>query len=61
LESSALHIGAQLSPDDFSALASVVEFGTIRHVLDYNELPDVTIFEALIRLRRSSLIRVVAA
>lgn len=61
IESSALHVGTQLSPDDFSALASVVEFGTIRHVLDFNELPDVTIFEALIRLRKASLIRVVAA
>lgn len=61
LESSALHVGTQLSPDDFSALASVVEFGTIRHVIDYNDLPDVAIFEALIRLRRASLVRVVAA
>lgn len=61
LEASALHVGTQLEPNDFSALSSVVEFGTIRHVIDYNELPDVMIFEALIRLRRANLIRVVAA
>lgn len=61
LEPSGLHAGTQLAPDDFSALASVVEFGTVRHILDYNELSDVAIFEALIRLRRASLIRVVAA
>ncbi len=58
LEPNALHGGVKLPPDDFSTLSSVVEFGSVGRVLDYCELPDVTIYESLIRLKRNQMIRV---
>jgi hypothetical protein len=58
LEPNALHGAVRLPPDDFSTLSSVVEFNDVGRVLDYNPLPDVAIFESLIRLKRNQLIRV---
>jgi len=58
LEPNALHGGVKLPPDDFSTLSSVVEFGNVGRVLDFNELPDVAIYESLIRLKRNQMIRV---
>lgn len=58
LEPNALHGGVKLPPDDFETLSSVVEFGNVGRVLDYNPLPDVAIYESLIRLKRNQMIRV---
>lgn len=58
LEDKALHTGTQLHPREFSALTSIVEFGKVQKVLDYNEMSDVVIYESLIQLRRNHLIRV---
>jgi len=59
LEPSSLHAGTNLELNEFSTLASVVEFNKVHQVLDYNNLPDVYLYEALIRLRRNKIIRVV--
>jgi hypothetical protein len=61
LEPNALHGGVKLNPDDFSTLSSVVEFGDVARVLDYNPLPDVSVLESLIRLKRNQMIRVFMA
>lgn len=58
LEAAALNATSRLEPDLFSCLASIVEFGKISQVLDYNDLPDVNLYKALIGLRRRRLIRV---
>lgn len=58
LEPNSLHAGVRLIPEDFSTLSSVVEFGYVSRVVDYNPLPDVAIYEALIRLKRNQMIRV---
>lgn len=58
LEPNALHGGVRLPPDEFSTLSSVVEFGSVGRVIDYNPLPDVAIYEALIQLKRNQMIRV---
>lgn len=60
LDPNALHMGTQLQPEEFSTLASIVEFGNVSQVVDFNSLPDVAIYEALIRLRKSNMIRVSA-
>lgn len=61
LEPTSMHAGTRLSFHDFSTLASVVEFGRISHVIDNNPLPDVALFEALIRLKKGNMIRVSVA
>ncbi len=61
LEPSVINGSSRLEPDLFSALSSIVEFGHIEKVLDYNELPDVVLYQALIALRRRRLVRVVQA
>lgn len=58
LEPSSLHPGSKLPLEDFSTLASVVEFGKISQVIDNNQLPDVSLFESLIRLKKQNMIRV---
>ena len=60
LEPSSLHSGTQLSSEDFSTLSSVIEFGHVGQVLNYNLQPDVNIYESLIRLKKNKLIRVAA-
>lgn len=60
LEPSSLHTGTYLEANEFNTLASIVEFRKIASLLDYNPLPDVNIFEALIQLRKNKMIRVVA-
>lgn len=60
LEPSSLHTGTYLEANEFATLASIVEFKKIGSLLDYNPLPDVSIFEALIQLRKNKMIRVVA-
>jgi len=60
LEPSSLHVGTYLEANEFATLASIVEFRQVGNVLDYNPLPDVAIFEALIQLRKNKMIRVVA-
>jgi len=58
LEASALHAGTRLPLVDFSTLASVVEFGKVSQVVDNNPLPDVTLYESLIRLKKQNLLKV---
>lgn len=58
LEPSMLHKGTVLPTEDFPALASVVESGVVSHILDYNPIPDVDLYESLIRLRRNNILRV---
>lgn len=60
LEPSSLHTGTYLEANEFSTLASIVEFQNVGNVLDYNSLPDVSIFEALIQLRKNKMVKVVA-
>ncbi|MBI4405233.1 MAG: DUF4388 domain-containing protein [Deltaproteobacteria bacterium] len=57
LEPSALHIGTRLATNDFLTLASVVEYGKVSDILDYNPLPDALIYKSLISLRQANLIR----
>lgn len=58
LEPTSIHSGTTLKAPEFSTLASIVEFGLVSHVLDFNPLPDVPIYESLISLRRTNVIRV---
>jgi len=60
LEPSALHAGTRLPVVDFSTLASVIEFGKVSQVIDNNPLPDVTLYESLIRLKKGNMLRVKA-
>lgn len=48
----------ELNPKDFQVLASVVEFGRVSEIVDYNPLSDCEIFQSLIDLRKSNIIRV---
>lgn len=59
LEAAQVHAGISLSVQDFPALASVVEHQSVSKVLDYSDLPDVDLYESLIRLRRSNMLKVV--
>lgn len=61
LEPSALHPQLELTREEFSTLSSVVEFGEVGKVVDFNPLPDVTIYEAMIALRKAKVIRVTTA
>jgi hypothetical protein len=58
LEPNALHSGTALPTNYFTTLANVVEYGKVGKILDYSPLPDVMIYEALIRLRKENMIRV---
>jgi hypothetical protein len=58
LDVSSVHTGTALAPNDFSTLSSVVECRKVGHVLNYNSLPDVEIYQSLIELKRAQLIRV---
>ncbi len=48
----------ELDRTQFNVLASVVEFGRVSEIVDYNTLPDCEIYQALIALRKSDVIRV---
>ncbi len=61
LEPSALHPQLELTREEFLTLSSVVEFGDVGKVVDFNPLPDVTIYESMIALRKAKVIRVVTA
>lgn len=61
LEPSALHAGTQLDRSQFSTLSSVVELGKVSQILDYNPLPDVVLYECLIGLKKSGVIKVQSA
>ncbi len=52
-------MATEISSRDFPVLASVVEWKTVDKILDYNPLPDVDIYESLVRLRRNQVLRVV--
>ena len=60
LDPGSFHSGVKLSHDDFSTLSSIIEFGKVSQVLDFNDLPDVNIYESLIRLKKTRMIRVAA-
>ncbi len=60
LEPGALSTQTQLDRDAFSTLSSVVELGKVAQILDYNPLPDVVLYECLIGLKKSGLVRVIA-
>ncbi|MCB0418985.1 MAG: DUF4388 domain-containing protein [Bdellovibrionaceae bacterium] len=53
-----LHPGVSLPKEDFYTLASVVEFGKVSQILDYNPLPDAVLFESLIQLRKLNMLRI---
>jgi hypothetical protein len=61
LDPEALNTQTKLDKDEFSTLASVVELSKVAEVIDYNPLHDVILYECLIGLRRSGVIRVTAA
>ncbi len=61
LEPSALHGGTQLDRYQFSTLSSVVELARVSQILDYNPLPDVVLYECLIGLKKSGVIKVESA
>ncbi len=56
LNVAALGPKVELTPQAFSALSSIVEFGNVKDVLDYNPLPDVELHESLILLRKQNLV-----
>lgn len=58
LDPTFLHTGVSLPLEEFSTLASVVEFGKVANVLDYNPLPDAVLLEGLISLKKQSMIRI---
>jgi hypothetical protein len=58
LEPSSLHPDTGLLPTDFTTLATVLEFGRVSEILDYSSLPDVQVYESLIRLKKNQLIKV---
>lgn len=53
-----LHTGVSLPEEDFYTLASVVEFGKVSQILDYNPLPDAVLFDSLINLRKLNMLRI---
>ncbi len=55
-----MQISTSMNLELFSTLSSVIEFGQIGLVLDYNPLPDVDVMENLIVLKRMRAIKVVA-
>lgn len=60
LEPLSLHANTALSHEELQTLASVVEFGRVSLILDYNPLTDVSLYESLICLKRTNCIRVAA-
>lgn len=60
MDASAVNASSRLESELFSTLSSIVEFGKVSQVLDYNSLPDVSLYKALIALRRKRFIRVVS-
>lgn len=58
LDPSYLHSGAEIEEDEFHTLASVIEFGKVYQVIDYNELPDTVLYDGLISLRKKNIIRI---
>jgi len=57
VNSGALNEQTALDANDFSTLSSVVEFGSVQAMLNFNPLPDIEIYESLINLRKSNMIR----
>ena len=55
----ALNLNTSLDRTHFSTLSSVVEFGKVSQILDYNPLPDAVLLESLIGLKKHGTIRVV--
>lgn len=55
-----MQISTTMDPNQFSTLGSVIEFGQVGLVLDYNALPDVDIVENLISLKRARAIKIVS-
>lgn len=51
---------SRMIPEDFMVLSDMIAFSQVSSILDYSAVPDVVIFEALIRLRKQNLIRVAA-
>lgn len=46
-----------LSAQDFSTLSSVVEFGVVEKIVDFNPMNDIEIYESLITLRKNKVIQ----
>lgn len=53
----ALDTSTALTSNEFSTLSSVVEYGTVATIVDFNPLPDVEVYESLISLRKNRLIK----
>lgn len=53
-----LHKGTALDRIHFSTLSSVVELGKVSQILDYNLLPDAVLYECLIGLKKTGMIKV---
>jgi hypothetical protein len=58
LEPASLHPDTGLMPPDFATLATLLEFGKVGEILDYSSLPDIQVYESLIRLKKERFIRV---
>lgn len=48
----------ELNGNDFKVLSSVVEFGQVSEIVDYNPMPDSEIYQSLINLRKLDLLQV---
>lgn len=46
-----------LAPNEFLTLSSVIEHGVVSHVVDFNPMPDIDIYESLISLKRNQMLR----
>ena len=55
-----MQISTSMTPNLFSTLGTVIEFGQVGLVLDYCPLPDVDVMENLIALKRLRAIKVVS-
>lgn len=53
----AVNNDTMIESNDFSVLSSVIEFGTVGNLVDFNDLPDVEVYESLVNLKRNNMIR----
>lgn len=61
IEASSMNTSIALSPLDFSTLTDVVAFKFVTDILDYSKNWDVDLFEGLIRLKKSGMIKILPA
>lgn len=61
IEPRSLTTSLALSPIDFSTLTQVVDFNFVSDILDYSKNWDVDLFEGLIRLRKTGVIKILSS